>query len=200
MMIPPGVDRALRAAHPTGHYGVLDADALDEHLTPDRIESLLAELRANFLVEAEIAPPEPDYDRSFVCYVGLRSGPGWHEFNREFSEDQRLTEVRNRLSPLVYWVIQLSRLGPYWTGYWNSFEEADGRISPATASPPDDADWLSAIQHVSEVLHVQRFEEIGNSTLGAPVAWLDASDIPTLRSTGKDTGPTVYECLFSEIY
>lgn len=199
-MIPEGVVRAIRRAHPTGRYADVEQCVLDAHLSLDRIRDLIEDLERQVLLRVDIVPPEPDYDRSFVGYVGRRSDPGWLEFNRTLGPHERLEEVRGRLSPLLFWVIQLSRLGPYWWGSWNQFVEVDGRIAAEVAPQPEGPEWRSIIEHVTAVLEDHQFEQIDESVLQAPVAWLDATDIPTLRSLGKGTGPTVYECLFSEVY
>lgn len=199
-IIPSDLEATIRRAHPGGAYGSLDLDGLDKHLSPERLRSLAERMQTHVLLQVEIVPPEPEYDRSFTCYIRRRTEPSWIEFNRIMDPDERRLAVQERISPLVYWIIQLSRLGPYWRGYWNRFEEADGRVVAEGCARPENDEWEGIVEHVSDALTASGFQEIEEALLQERVPWLEAEGVSTLRSARSGTPPTVYECVFSEIY
>lgn len=200
LMIPSKLEDLLRRTHPGGRYAALDLGQLDAHLSEAAVRKLEDALNRNILLTAELVAPEPDYDRSFTCYVGRRVDPSWLEFNRKLDANERNELVENREQPLIYWVIQLSRLAPYWHAYWNAFRNVGGRVIAGAVEVPQGNEWPSISEYVRGTLATFGYAHVDPELLQQRVPWLTTAGVETLRTSNEEQGPTIYECLFSEVY
>ena len=184
----PDLLRVLQRLCPADDVLRLSAAHFDRHFG-GRIESVSEELGGAALVVAELDPIDYEFERSYTIYIGRSSAPSWMEFNREMEEPQRARALRTQAEPLVYWVLRLSRVAPYWTGHWNHFELKQGRVRPNLVPEPGSWEWASIAGQVRQILIQRGIEELSQRTLDASLPW----------STGKDGRlSTVFRCLFSD--
>ena len=193
------IEQALRRTHPTGKYEELALDRLDPYTTSRQLKSLLQRVNSSQFARADIELASSEMERSHILHVGLDNGPSWGEFNRAVSGEERLTCLREHGGSLLYWNIQLSRVGPFWTGYWNEFAERRGRIMPELVSAPSSYDWVRIIDDTQSILASSGFTEVDQALLDIPVTWMTTASGYLLEGRGQNPSPTVQDCLFNDI-
>jgi hypothetical protein len=189
------VERALRRVYPTGTLDEPDLEALDQHLRGDRLEALfhaIASLRGlNAVLEVEIV-------RSHVLRIGTDDTPDWERLNREFGDRQRKAAVAAAREGLLYWNIMLSRIGPFWSEYWNLFQVREGIVVPEVVHQPRSSQWMTIINQVRPALATFGVCQVSEDMLAVPVPWLTVSS--EIASKAPPRRATVYDGLFSDIY
>jgi hypothetical protein len=187
-----GVVTAVRRMYATGTVDEPVVDLLDRHFA----RGLRALADAVGSVPGATAVLEPEVVRSHVLHVGLSVAPDWQAFNREYARQARAAAIRERDGEIVYWNILLSRIGPFWTDYWNGFRVVDGLARPVQIGAPESAGWTSIRREVANCLAWFGLKLVGGDLLGLRVSLSDEKDRST--STGADQ-PTVYDALFSDV-
>jgi hypothetical protein len=191
------IESALRRAHPTGRYYEPALSSFDSHLRASELRELLR--RARQLSGARVEADELNLgDRSHVWYVSLDDGPTWQEFNRMLEEPDRVRLLKSRDQPLIYWIIRLSRLGPFWCGHWNEFSVNARRAIPSVVSEPRSWEWTSAASRMRDVLASNKLEEIDYDLLSVSVPWLTLHDGESNRPHSVRR-PSLYEALFADL-
>jgi hypothetical protein len=184
----PNLLRVLQRLCPADDTSRPRAPHFDRHFGAC-IEALSEELGATAFAVVELDPLDYEFERSYTVYIGRSSAPSWMEFNREMEEPERTRVLRTEAEPLVYWVLRLSRVAPYWAGYWNQFDLKQGRVRPNVAAQPSSWEWASIAGQVRKTLAERGIEELSQPTLDASLPWKPA----------KDGRPfTVFRCLFSD--
>jgi len=125
---------------------------------------------------------------STTRFVSSMSAPSWHSFNRKLPEQARYQIVLNAKDPIVFWVVHVSRLGPFWTGDWNTFSIEGDRVVSAMAVEPDDPKWRMVTSRVRDVLKRLGLNELTASEVKCPASGL--------QSSRGAPGPTLFEALF----
>ena len=195
----PRIDEVLRRLHPTGRYEDLALGMMDHHWAEEGPSHLLNQLIAVPGVSACLELAEFEMERRHVLHVGRQEAPTWQEFHRLFSDEDRREALQEGGGSIVYWNILLSRLGPFWTSYWNEFIEQGGRIVPEPSSAPDTFEWKIVVNGVEEILRDEGLTRVSRELLDRPVQWLSVSPdhhSPVARKIGN---PTVYDALFEDI-
>jgi hypothetical protein len=173
-MLSATVESTIRKMYPTGSYDEIAVDLIDAHLSVPALKALLHEVNHVPGVCADVDLDESE--KSTALYVGLRTAPSWAEFNRDYTERQRVSAVRER-GALTYWIVRLSRIGPFWTSYWNEFRNRNGRIMPEISLPPKDEEWVKVVNRIPNVLSAFSLDEIPPGELITPVPWISPPDI-----------------------
>lgn len=181
------INRVLRIAYPTGVLADLGEQSLDKHMGLDEILLFVQEISRNGLVTAVL---EPEVVKSHVLHVGLSGDPDWELLNREMTDEQRSDVVRRR-GHVAYWNLLLSRIGPFWTGYWNTFQLMNGRVLPSWSESVVSGAWPRIRSTVSTVLSDAGFIEVPHRLWNAPVNLLWSASSGQVK---------VYDALFSEEY
>jgi hypothetical protein len=197
--ILPRIEQALKRMHPTGKYEEIALDRLDPYTTSRQLKSLLQRVNRSHLPIADIELASSDMERSHILHIGRGSGPSWGEFNRSMSDEERLTSLREHAGSLTYWNIQLSRVGQFWTGYWNEFTVQRGRIMPDIVPAPSDYEWLKIISETRAILTSTGLTEVEQALLDVPVTWMTSAAGYLLDERGRSPSPTVQNCLFNDI-
>jgi hypothetical protein len=188
------VDRVLRSAYPSLVLEDLDPDALDKHLPLDQLPALLERLS---VIRGMNAVIEPEIVRSHLLHVGRDEYPDWESFNRGSSRSERNVAIAEAGGELAFWNILLSRVGPFWTAYWNTFRIRQERVVPELTEQPADVRWSAIMKAVQAELGSSGIYEVDPRLRGDSITWL--------RYTHDDAdehsrSPTIYDALFSDVY
>jgi len=197
--IPSRVDAVLRRMHPTGKYEDLLAERLDQHLSWDQLHTLVRDLKMIPGVCVYLDPAESEDDRSHVIYVGTALAPAWDSFNRVLSDPEREAALHS-LGSITYWIIRLSRVGPFWMDFWNQFVRLGHRIVPEFSTRAPTLEWQFITSTVSSILSSYSLEFLSSASLHVPVNWMTTDERDLLVERGLDPTPTVYDGLFSNLY
>lgn len=199
LTIPKSIDREVRRVHPDGKYEHLLVDRLDANLPSSRLRSLLTRLNSSPGVVAELEPVIQDADRSHTIHIGQRNRPSWLDFNRTLPDSTRADELREN-GPIVFLNVQLSRVGPFSTSYWNNFVLENEKPTPTILSDPPSFEWAAIQNLTQETLESYGIERVSSELLNKPISWLSSSLDRALENRGRFPGPTVYHALFGELY
>src|SRR4051812_43575882 len=140
MTIPTPIEREVRRVHADGKYENLLIDLLDAYTSPGALRSLLQALNSSPALVAELELASQAADRSHTLHIGQRSRPSWERFNRALPDFARVDELQKNGS-LLFWNVQLSRVGPFWTSYWNNFVLENGKPTPKLLTDPPGFEW-----------------------------------------------------------
>jgi hypothetical protein len=187
------IRRVLSQVYPTGALEDLTPDVLDVHLDNERLDALLGSVAR---VDGLTVVFEPELVKSHCLHVGVAGAPDWEAFNRELSLRQRVSAVAERNGQIVYWNILLSRLGPFWTDYWNTFEVRKNQAVPSLTEPSTTPEWTAVRSNVRRVLGSFGLRRVGRELSSLRTEWLAHHGDP--RSSGPR--PTVFDALFSEMF
>jgi len=195
----PRIDETLHRLHPTGRYEDLALGMMDHHWAEEGPSHLLNQLIAVPGVSACLELAEFEMERRHVLHVGRQEAPTWQEFHRLFSDEDRREALQEGGGSIVYWNILLSRLGPFWTSYWNEFTEQGGRIAPELCTPPDSFEWKTVVVNVEELLRGEGLTRVNPELLDRPVRWLLVSPEHHSPVAGGAGNPSVYYALFEDL-
>jgi hypothetical protein len=193
--LPPTLDRELREAHPTSVYEEIDPGALDRHLEGEELKRLLAAVNAVSGARVSASVVEEVWERSHMVHVGASDAPAFHEF--VVLGGARVSLIREHGGSIPYWIIHLSRVGPYWTAYWNDWRVKDGRPHIEMRAPGS-PEWTSIVERVSSLLAERGWREIGPEVLDLHLPWLSTLSADVLVERGASPHPTVHDALFAE--
>jgi hypothetical protein len=197
-MIPTEISDALRLGYPTSKYTEVSHARLDAGPSGEDLAGVAEELGRSGLVTTHVEGPQQRDDRSGLIVVGLQDCPTWGRLTAMAVKD-RIKAIEHAGGLLHYLKVYVSRLGPFWMCAWNGFRIADYEVA-IELLPPRSPQWTSARSFVDATLRKHGLTEIPESILAEPVPWLDSTGAWTLRSAEVGGAPTVYECLFSDIY
>lgn len=197
--LPEQLERAIRAAHPTGVYEEFQLGRSPQGLVAAPVDKVLADLQR--VPGAVIDHEEPQHSavRSYAIYIGRTDAPGWMELNREFSGLERIACLRRATRGIVYWTLLVSQVGPYWTDTWNEFVLREEDVLVDIPTPPTDPDWRRIVAAVSTALRSRQIRHLEPSVLARPVPWLRTSKGDMLRAQGRSPSPSVYDCFFEDL-
>jgi hypothetical protein len=182
------VQRAANLAYPARDISEPDPARVDL----DVPEHLLAALGSRIASLGVTVVAQPEVVRSHMLYVGLHDFPDWQHLNRSLTGAARVSEVSRHPEGIPYWIIMISRLGPFWHGYWNVFRMRDGRVVPEWARDHRAGDWPHIRRGVSRIFADVNLCEVRRDVLDARVKWS-----PEPRTTHKPV--TIYDALFSDV-
>lgn len=191
------IEGSVRRLYPQGTYEAMEYEQLDAHLDASRLQHLVRALSNLPKAQVELEPGTHGTERSHTLYLGLRGLPTWGEFNRIYSASERRAALERHPEGITYWFISLSRVGPFWMSYWNSFRLQEGRIVPELVAPPATPKWRNLVDTVRMFLSSQGITEIEQPVLDQPLEFLTTAENDLLRSRGF-SHPTVYHCLFGD--
>jgi hypothetical protein len=184
--------RGLERVYPSGVVRDPDHNVMDAHLPPQALDALLSALAG---VQHLNAVVEPDTGKSHMLRIGLDDAPDWEILNRRLSSRERREAVMRR-DGILYWNVMLSRVGPFWTGYWNRFFVSAGQVVPALTDPGCGMVWPKLIKDVTDTLAAHELKQVDPSLLKATVPWLRMVADP---SSTTHSGVTVYDAVFSDL-
>jgi hypothetical protein len=181
------VERCVRVVYPSGHIEEPDLAAVDLHLDSDGVARL-----ANAIVAGPCATAATELEvvKSHIIHVGGCDAPDWEEFNRGMTPPERRAAVARCEDGLAYWNVKVSRMGPFWTGYWNTFRLQGDRVVPESSGVPGEYEWVEILRHTKTVLSSNGLLEISREMLDRTLRWFGRNE----------DGVTVYDALFSDIY
>ena len=192
-------DRAIRRVHPSGEFEEPLLDRFDEHLGSDRLTFLLRQVRAVPSATADLELPTTPAERSCTLYVGVEGAPRWACFNRELLGRQRLIALRSYGGEIAFWIIMISRVGPFWMSYWNRFQEHGGEVVPEVATELPWSPWPRITNGIRAVLTQFGLREVDTAVLDTPIYWMSTAVGYLLEQRGRSPLPTVYHSLFGDI-
>ncbi len=198
-LIPTQVERVLHALHPGQLYEAPDLEVFDRHLRPEAMRMLLSRVADQNCLIAELEPALSEMDRSNHLHIGLCSLPSWSKFNRGLEGHARLAALRDHGGSIVYWNIDLSRVGPFWKGFWNRFTEHRGRVIPELSNEPSSSEWTEGVSSTRDVLASFNLRELPPDVLALPVHWLKTHMSAMLMQRGQSPHPTVENGLFTDL-
>lgn len=188
----------MKAAHPTRRYEDLRLETPPD-LLDNKLQLLLLDLGHSGFLTADLDLPSYAMERSATLHIGKSGLPRWGELNRTYSGVERRTFVRDALETVLYWNIQLSRLGPFWIGYWNTFVLTKGEVRVEVCAPPESTDWRHIIDTTTATLRKHHYTAVPKELLDQPVQWLTTAQAYLLTDRNQPPHPTVSNVLFYDL-
>jgi hypothetical protein len=190
------VEKALQRAYPTKVIDELHVSILDSDLPSDRLRDLFNSIASTPQSKAVF---EVDVGKAHVVHVGYEGVPDWEELNREFTSRERFVAIAESGGGILYWNILLSRIAPFWAGYWNFFQVKNDEVCPEIVAEDTGDVWTHVTFSVRSTLASYGLHEVSQALLDSPVTWLHPE--PNSKPAGSTTHRlTVYDAIFSEVY
>lgn len=178
----------LRRVYPSGDLYEARVGELDVRFRSRFQSDLAGDLRAIPGIAAEVMPLDLPWSRSCTVNVGLDRSASWVRFNRARNEGEREGTLERAGGSVAFWTVQMSRVGPVWTGVWNEFPRRNKAVVPVIV--PEPPGWRGAATAVTTVLSRHRVTEMPSELLNQPVSWMIGSTTPSV--TSDERPPSIY--------
>lgn len=186
------IDGALHRVYRGRLLNDPDVSAFDGHFGVQGIDGLSAALRSIPGVASELDHLDSCTQRSFRFLIGLEGSLSWSRFNLDCDENARERLVRE--GSLTYWIVDVSRVAPFWIDHWNCFDGQHGSVTPKLATAPSSWEWAKIVHDVHAVFDANRITHLPESTLREFVDF-------AAMSGGVDTRTvSIHRALFGDEY
>lgn len=191
------IDATIREAHRSRHFHDVDPSVSERMWPLVRLQALADAIAEGSGAMVEVDSPEWDGERSIRVFIAEPPGPSWQQFNRLLHPDARIRMLAQRVTPLIFLLGKLSRLGPYWQENWNQYRSAAGRVVPEVIPQPRSGPWVEIHRATHAALDKLGIWPIPAGPLSSEVMSLDLPH-PISRGGRLRCHPTVEEALFTD--